>query len=71
MKSADVIPMLKSVLPDGQPETFRLIELCLSNKRIGQFEQIAEDFNEYYEAKDAKETVNVVSADTLTKAQQD
>lgn len=29
------------------------------------------DFNEYYEAKDAKETVNVVSADELSKAQKD
>ena len=71
IKSADVMPMLKSVLPDGQPETFRLIELCLQNKRIAQFEQIAMDFNEYYEAKDAKETVNVVSADELSKAQKD
>jgi F0F1-type ATP synthase delta subunit len=44
-----------------------MIELLVDNKRLGQLDEIASEFEEYYRAKDRRETVRVVSAEKLDK----
>jgi F0F1-type ATP synthase delta subunit len=44
-----------------------MIELMVKNKRLGQLDEVAREFEDYYKAKDRRETVRVVSAEKLDK----